>query len=94
MSEPKTASREPYLKKVEPGTVAWCGCGHSKDQPFCDGAHEHADTDIEPVIVKFNEACTKAFCGCKRTQTPPYCDGTHQSWHPDELTGFMGQRKD
>ncbi len=79
MSEPKMAQKEPYMIEMEPGTVAWCACGHSATQPFCDGAHERLNTGIEPVMVTIEKAGTKAFCGCKKTRTPPYCDGTHTS---------------
>lgn len=24
---------------MQPGKYYWCSCGHSGNQPFCDGAH-------------------------------------------------------
>jgi CDGSH-type Zn-finger protein len=32
---------EPLLKTeiTEDKTVAWCGCKHSQNPPFCDGSH-------------------------------------------------------
>lgn len=75
MSEPIVASKEPYVMKVDAGTHAWCACGRSANQPFCDGSHD--GTGIEPVLHQVDEPTTVAFCGCKQTQNPPLCDGSH-----------------
>ena len=75
MSEPKVAQKGPYLIEEKPGKKAWCACGYSAKQPFCDGAH--SGTDFGPEIIRFDEAKTVAWCGCKKTKNPPYCDGTH-----------------
>lgn len=35
------SQKAPYAVAVESGkTYYWCTCGHSKGQPFCDGAHQ------------------------------------------------------
>jgi len=65
----------PYVLEEEPGTKAWCSCGKSQDQPFCDGSH--AGTPCRPVVVKIEEKKVVAWCGCKRTGNPPFCDGSH-----------------
>ena len=40
MTDPIFPQKEPYLVEVEAGKVyAWCACGRSKNQPFCDGTH-------------------------------------------------------
>jgi len=40
MSESKIAQKMPYVQKAEAGKAyAWCACGRSENQPFCDGSH-------------------------------------------------------
>ena len=71
----KIAQKSPFVIQVEPGTYAWCSCGHSPNQPYCDGSHsgsEHA-----PIIEKVTEAKTVAWCGCKSSGNGPFCDGSH-----------------
>ncbi|MBI5815930.1 MAG: CDGSH iron-sulfur domain-containing protein [Nitrospinae bacterium] len=82
MPEPKSPQKAPYVLDMEPGAYMWCGCGLSKNQPFCDNAHkgtEYQGTKIAAVLVDIDEAKTVAFCGCKHTKTPPFCDGTHKT---------------
>jgi len=75
MSEPKIAQKSPYVVDVEPKKYAWCACGLSENQPYCDGSHKV--TDIKPMIVEINENKKVAWCGCKQTGNKPFCDGTH-----------------
>jgi CDGSH-type Zn-finger protein len=75
MPEPKIAQRSPFVQAAAVGTYAWCACGGSKNQPFCDGAHK--GSGFTPAKVTIAEARTVAWCGCKHTKNPPYCDGTH-----------------
>lgn len=77
MTDPKIAQRSPYVMEVEPGTYAWCACGGSQNQPYCDGSH--AGTGLVPMVEKIEEARTVAWCGCKQSGNKPYCDGTHSS---------------
>jgi CDGSH-type Zn-finger protein len=60
---------------VEPGTYAWCSCGRSATQPYCDGAHK--GTEFRPVIEQVDEAKKVAWCGCKVSGKAPFCDGSH-----------------
>jgi CDGSH-type Zn-finger protein len=84
MPEPKPRQNAPYVVDLEPDQYIWCGCGLSKNEPFCDNAHkgtEFADSDRAAMLFEVEgeagEKKTVALCGCKRTNNPPYCDGTH-----------------
>ncbi|NXX81038.1 CISD3 protein, partial [Urocolius indicus] len=68
----------PFPVELKAGKkYAWCACGHSKKQPFCDGAHKKSAPGISPLRFTAEEDRTAWLCGCKRTRSPPYCDGTH-----------------
>ncbi len=75
MSEPHIAEKRPAVLTLEPGTYAWCQCGHSKKQPYCDGSH--AGTGFAPHRFTVEETKQVALCNCKHTQNKPFCDGTH-----------------
>ena len=67
----------PYVVDQQPGRVAWCACGESENQPYCDGSHARKNTGKRPVVVEIMEAKRIAWCGCKQSGNKPYCDGTH-----------------
>jgi len=75
MSEATIAQRAPCVKEMEPGKYAWCACGRSRNQPFCDGSHR--GTHFSPLIVELTEKTTVSWCCCKHTGNKPYCDGSH-----------------
>jgi CDGSH-type Zn-finger protein len=76
--EAKIAQKAPYPVEVEAGeTYYWCACGHSRNQPFCDGSHQ--GTGFEPVAFTAEKSETAYLCGCKRTANKPFCDGSHTS---------------
>jgi CDGSH-type Zn-finger protein len=80
----KVAAKQPIAVKVEKGkTYYWCVCGHSKNQPFCDGSHiaanDENDTEFQPIPWTAEEDGEKWFCQCKQTKNPPFCDGTHKT---------------
>jgi len=82
MVEPKIVQKAPYAVELEEGTYVWCGCGLSKSDPMCDGAHkgtEYEGTDCAAKLFELEEDKKVYLCGCKNTKTPPYCDGTHKS---------------
>ena len=77
MTEPDIAQRAPFVLPCQAGTYAWCACGRSKNQPYCDGSHK--GTGLSPIVEQLAEARTVAWCGCKHSKTKPFCDGTHKT---------------
>lgn len=76
MAEPVIAQKSPFAVDIEAGKrYAWCACGRSKNQPFCDGSHK--GTGLSPVVFVAEKSGEVWFCGCKHTKNKPYCDGTH-----------------
>ena len=70
--------KKPYVIDVKKGKkYAWCSCGLSKKQPFCDGSHK--TTDDKPLLITANISEKVYFCGCKYTKKAPFCDGSHSS---------------
>jgi CDGSH-type Zn-finger protein len=56
-------------------TYAWCACGRSFSQPFCDGGHK--ETGLLPV-VKTELHGTAYLYRCKTSQGRLFCDGSHR----------------
>lgn len=88
---PRVAKAEPVCIKVEPGKMyAWCTCGLSEKQPFCDGSHKKIEPDVneqgETVMpyrslkAAFEKEEEVWFCQCKHTKNPPFCDGSHKQF--------------
>ena len=51
MKKGHRAGNEPVAINVVVGkNYAWCSCGLSKKQPFCDNSHK--GTEFKPVIYK------------------------------------------
>ncbi|CAI5679011.1 CDGSH iron-sulfur domain-containing protein 3, mitochondrial [Oreochromis niloticus] len=72
------AARLPYRVKLSAGKhYAWCACGHSKKQPFCDGTHTKKAPSISPFRFTPEKDRTVLLCACKQTKNAPYCDGSH-----------------
>ena len=75
--EPAIAQKAPYRIELKATyRYAWCACGLSKMQPFCDGSHK--TTEFKPVKFNIAEAKKVWLCGCKRSGGKPFCDGTHK----------------
>lgn len=71
------AGKAPMPIELEAGkTYAWCSCGNSTNQPFCDGSH--SGSEFTPVVFKAEETKTAYMCTCKQTDNPGFCDGTHK----------------
>lgn len=72
---PAMPQRGPYVVIVEAGRqYAWCSCGLSANQPWCDGAHR--DTGFAPIVFEAPVSGEFHMCGCKQSQNKPYCFGT------------------
>ncbi len=74
--KPVVTSKTPYVKEMEPGVYFWCACGHSKNQPFCDGSHE--GTGITPIAHEIEAKSKVAWCGCRASKKGCLCDGAHK----------------
>lgn len=78
MAEPIIAQKKPYVLEEEAGQKkAWCACGRSSNQPFCDGTHAKENTGITPIVCTVEKSGKTAWCGCKQSGNKPFCDGTH-----------------
>ncbi|CAN7983208.1 unnamed protein product [Ixodes hexagonus] len=70
--------RYPTFVRLEEGKkYAWCACGLSKKQPFCDGSHKGKDHGIGPTHFTVNATKKYLLCRCKQTNNRPFCDLTH-----------------
>ena len=78
MPDSIVAQRSPYATELTAGEIhAWCSCGRSANQPYCDGTHK--EFGMKPVVFTAEKTGTAYLCGCKRSGNAPYCDGTHNS---------------
>jgi len=77
MSEPAIPQKKPYVMEMQPGKYAWCACGKSKNQPFCDASHR--GSMYSPKVITIDEPKTISWCGCKHSHNAPFCDGTHNT---------------
>ncbi len=77
MKNPKIAGTSPIAVELEKGKrYAWCTCGESEKQPFCDGKHKGGD--FSPQVFVAEESKTVHLCTCKQTANPGFCDGAHK----------------
>ena len=78
MDLPKVAAKSPAKVELEEGKkYAWCICGLSDKQPFCNGAHK--GSEYRPMVFTAEESKTAYLCQCKATKNGCYCDGTHKN---------------
>ena len=53
MNLPKMAQKFPYVVDEKAGKKAFCTCGTSSNQPYCDGSHK--GSEFSPEIVELTE---------------------------------------
>ena len=76
-STPKIAGKAPMPVELEAGKrYAWCSCGESTNQPFCDGSHK--GTTFTPHVFEATKDETCYMCTCKHTNQDYACDGSHK----------------
>lgn len=84
MSRPVVADNKPIKVDLTEGEeYAFCMCGRSDDQPFCDGSHE--GTGFTPKMFEPEKSGSAFLCRCKHTDNPPYCDGSHKQFSDDDV---------
>ncbi len=71
----KTTINEPAILTLKEGDYLYCGCGYSKNQPFCDGAHH--GTKFQPVKFTIKKEREYKLCQCKGCAKAPFCDDSH-----------------
>lgn len=77
MDLPKIAAKQPAPVNLEAGkTYAYCTCGLSENQPFCNGSHK--GTEFAPRVFVAEKTRTAYMCQCKQTGNPGFCDGSHK----------------
>ena len=74
---PKIAQKSPYIIDEKAGGKAFCTCGISSKNPYCDGSHK--GTGFSPKIIELEEDRKVAWCGCKHSKKGAFCDGSHKN---------------
>ena len=73
---PKIVQKSPYIVDEKAGKKAFCTCGLSSKDPYCDGSHRK--TRFSPKIIELTEDKKVAWCGCKYSKKGAFCDGSHR----------------
>ena len=74
---PKIVQKSPFVMDEKAGKKAFCSCGLSANNPYCDGSHK--GSGFTPEIVEITKDKKVAWCGCKHSKKGAFCDGTHKS---------------
>jgi len=79
MDKAKIAGTTPIKVSLEAGKkYAWCSCGESQNQPFCDGAHK--GSSFSPKVFVAEESKDVHFCTCKLSDREMgLCNGAHKA---------------
>ena len=81
--QPKVAATSPIAVPLEAGKkYAFCTCGHSASQPFCDGSHK--GTGFGPQMFTAEKDGDAYLCQCKHSGNAPFCDGSHAKLPAEE----------
>lgn len=75
-AQPHIAGLKSIKQELEPGIYAYCTCGWSSSQPFCDSSCN--GTHWKPLILDIAERQKISFCTCKHSLKGYICDGTHK----------------
>ena len=76
--KPEMAGKSPAMITLKNNeNYAWCSCGRSDNQPWCNGSHR--ETHFNPLIFSSEKSKKTVICMCKHTKNPPYCDGSHMN---------------
>ena len=59
------------INVIKEKNYAWCSCGLSSKQPYCDGSH--STTEFKPIVFTAVASNTIYLCGCKHTKKSPFC---------------------
>jgi len=79
-NKPIIAKKGPYKVSVEKGKIyAWCPCGYSKTQPFCDGSHRGNIEGYRSIKFCATKDTDLYFCGCKNNNSGILCNGSHKN---------------
>ncbi|MFO8045575.1 MAG: glutamate synthase-related protein [Halomonas sp.] len=93
MSQAVIADNKPKTVTLEKGKeYAFCRCGRSQEQPFCDGSHQ--GTGFSPKVFKAEEDGEAVLCQCKQTADAPWCDGTHAQFSEEQVGDEAPERDD
>ncbi len=84
MDKPIVAANSPARVELEAGKrYAFCVCGLSASQPFCDGSHK--ETGMRPLKFTAEKSGPAFLCRCKQTRNAPFCDGSHKQLSDAEV---------
>ena len=82
--KPVVANNQPVKVSLAKGEAyAFCTCGQSSQQPFCDGSH--VGTDFKPQQLAAEEASDAYLCQCKHSSNLPFCDGSHTKFDDNAI---------